>query len=371
MTMSNSLLDGAEPGQWVERTARLTAFTTEANGRCQGTLWAKLTGTTTLDRAELVIVDHPAQASAFATPQGILVGTRRPVVRLVDGAGQDLATALTAGNAEPDVLTGGSALTVETNTSVNALVLECARLGEAGTDDSTGIVVESSDGATWHELGRIYPRRSRDTLAVATGGATQLRLTPLSEVQLWAVDALEGDDSSAALTSTVTLPPSAASRPEAVMALAFADSATVVLGNSQSLALTFDGPPLPEASVRSLFLKLRAHYEQSGIGLVHNQQAEGGPTLPFALHPNEPNPFAHGTTIRFDTPVATFVHIEVFDASGRRVRTLAAGQFAPGAHSIAWNGTDDESRALRPGVFLVRMSAGMYNARRRIVLLGN
>ena len=371
VSVSNSLLDGADAGQWVERTARLTAFTSEANGRCQGTLWASLSGSTTLDRAELVIVDHPAEASAFATPQGLMVGMRRPVASLTDAEGRDLSAALTAGNSEPAFVSGGSPLTVEADTSASALVLECARLGEPGTSDSSGIVVEGFDGVSWQELGRVHARRSRDTLAVATGGAAQLRLTPLSEMQLWAVDALQGSDSLAALTSTVTVPISSTSRPGAAHALAFADSAGVTLGSSQSLMLTFDGPPLPETGVRSLFLKLRALYEKTGTGLVHNQQAGDGAILPFALHPNQPNPFAHGTTIRFDTPMSAFVRIEAFDAGGRRVRTLVDGQFAAGAHALAWNGADDAGRPLRPGVYLVRMAAGPFTAKRRMVLLGN
>lgn len=95
-------------------------------------------------------------------------------------------------------------------------------------------------------------------------------------------------------------------------------------------------------------------------------------TLParFALLANRPNPFGDGTTSRFDTPRAAHVRLEVFDAQGRRVRTLADRAFEPGEHALTWDGTDSGGRRLWPGVYLYRMTAEGFREQRRMVLLG-
>lgn len=53
-----------------------------------------------------------------------------------------------------------------------------------------------------------------------------------------------------------------------------------------------------------------------------------------------PNPFASATTFAFALPQAAPVTLEIFDLSGRRVRMLAMGELAAGAHAIRWDGTD-------------------------------
>jgi flagellar hook assembly protein FlgD len=64
------------------------------------------------------------------------------------------------------------------------------------------------------------------------------------------------------------------------------------------------------------------------------------------------------------------VKIEVFDAQGRRVRTLADRVVEPGAHSVVWDGTDASGRRAGPGVYLYRMTSNGFRDQRRMVLLG-
>jgi hypothetical protein len=97
--------------------------------------------------------------------------------------------------------------------------------------------------------------------------------------------------------------------------------------------------------------------------------ADAVPTR-FALLPNRPNPFGGGTMIRFDVPRSSAVKIEVFDAMGRRVRTLADRVFEPGAQSVTWDGTDTSGRRAGPGVYLYRMTSPGFRDQRRMVLLG-
>ena len=63
----------------------------------------------------------------------------------------------------------------------------------------------------------------------------------------------------------------------------------------------------------------------------------------FALRQNQPNPFSDQTTIHFDLPVNTEVHLRIYDAQGRLVRRLAEGAFPAGFHRDEWAMRDGRS----------------------------
>ena len=102
--------------------------------------------------------------------------------------------------------------------------------------------------------------------------------------------------------------------------------------------------------------------------------ATGAPDLPpphaLSLVAAYPNPFNPGTTIRFDLPEAARATLRVFDARGRRVRTLLQGApRPPGEQEIFWNGRDDAGRTLPSGVYLCRVEAAGREAGLRLVML--
>ena len=88
----------------------------------------------------------------------------------------------------------------------------------------------------------------------------------------------------------------------------------------------------------------------------------------FALHQNQPNPFNATTRIRFDLPVAVHVRLDVFDLTGRRIRTLANGQGNAGYHSVEWNQRDDSGQRVSPGVYIYRLIAGEFREQRKMTL---
>jgi hypothetical protein len=71
-----------------------------------------------------------------------------------------------------------------------------------------------------------------------------------------------------------------------------------------------------------------------------------------------PNPFRAATALAFELPAAGPARLAVYDASGRRVRTLLDGESSAGPHEVAWDGTDDAGRTVPPGVFVSRLVAG-------------
>jgi Domain of unknown function (DUF1929) len=108
------------------------------------------------------------------------------------------------------------------------------------------------------------------------------------------------------------------------------------------------------------------------------QSARGGPrpgepgsALPraFALHQNQPNPFAAATTIGFALPVASPVRLEVFDLLGRRVRTLADRRYEPGEHEVTWDRRTARGGLAAPGLYFCRLEAGGFRARRAMMVV--
>jgi FlgD Ig-like domain/Proprotein convertase P-domain len=90
------------------------------------------------------------------------------------------------------------------------------------------------------------------------------------------------------------------------------------------------------------------------------------------LAPAQPNPVrANGTEIRFALPTATDAALEIFDVSGRRVRTLVDGRLQAGTHSERWNGRDAAGRPVASGVYLYRLRAGAFEATRRVVVVSH
>ena len=64
-----------------------------------------------------------------------------------------------------------------------------------------------------------------------------------------------------------------------------------------------------------------------------------------------PNPFARRTVVAFQLPRTGRVQMSVVGVDGRRVRQLGDALFAPGAHSVEWDGLDDAGQRVAPGVY--------------------
>jgi hypothetical protein len=97
-----------------------------------------------------------------------------------------------------------------------------------------------------------------------------------------------------------------------------------------------------------------------------------GQTLPTVYHlsPVYPNPFNPSTTISYDLPRDSVVHLEVFDMRGRLVRTLRDGvKETAGNRNAIWKGRDDRGRHVSGGVYMCRLRAGEYTAIKPMTLI--
>jgi GH35 family endo-1,4-beta-xylanase len=105
-------------------------------------------------------------------------------------------------------------------------------------------------------------------------------------------------------------------------------------------------------------VEVRLDTEASGA-----EEAGFGP-LRFSLEQNHPNPFNPSTTIAFSITKRTRTRVEVFDAAGRLVRTLADGPFEPGRHTHKFHARD-----LPSGIYLCRLEAAGFAETKKMLLV--
>jgi hypothetical protein len=84
------------------------------------------------------------------------------------------------------------------------------------------------------------------------------------------------------------------------------------------------------------------------------------------------NPLTRGSaSIHFGLSKADRVQVQVFDVSGRLVRTLADRQFAAGTHDLVWDGVDNAGRQVARGVYFtqVKYQNTKFTANRKLTVL--
>ncbi len=106
------------------------------------------------------------------------------------------------------------------------------------------------------------------------------------------------------------------------------------------------------------------------VNLQSGDEPQIGNTA-FGKLQSSPNPAVarEGSLIQFALPTARQVSLQVFDVSGRLVRTLHQGMLEAGSHSIKWDGRSEAGRTLPGGVYLYRLSSGGDQVERKLVLV--
>jgi len=73
--------------------------------------------------------------------------------------------------------------------------------------------------------------------------------------------------------------------------------------------------------------------------------------------------------IRFELDREGAARVDVYDLSGRHVRTLVDGHFDAGEHQTAWRGRDGAGHLVASGVYLLRLHVDDFNETRRVTLI--
>ncbi len=104
-------------------------------------------------------------------------------------------------------------------------------------------------------------------------------------------------------------------------------------------------------------------------GTVHIEPTDvdgTGNLLPlrFELRQNYPNPFNPSTNISYTVEKTTYLTLEVYSISGRRVDKIDLGRKNPGTYSFVYRAADQPS-----GVYLYRLSGENFSLSRQMILL--
>ena len=97
---------------------------------------------------------------------------------------------------------------------------------------------------------------------------------------------------------------------------------------------------------------------QDGVSGLNQESSDA------LLEQNHPNPFDDYSTITFSLRDEQHVLLEVYDALGRKVQTLADKLYGPGSHAVGV-----EAKQLEPGLYSYRLQAGDSSAIRQMLIL--
>jgi hypothetical protein len=84
----------------------------------------------------------------------------------------------------------------------------------------------------------------------------------------------------------------------------------------------------------------------------------------YALYQNYPNPFNPVTKVNFDLPERTFVKINVFDITGKVVKTLVNEERNSGKYVISFDGSD-----LSSGIYYYKLETDKFTDTKKMVLV--
>ena len=121
----------------------------------------------------------------------------------------------------------------------------------------------------------------------------------------------------------------------------------------QTGVLTF---VVPMTAPDNLFYHCSIHGSMGGDLLITNPVGVGDPIPSVAwLGRATPNPAQGGASFRMGLPRDAKIDVMMFDARGRKIRTLWNGTMAAGEHSIAWDGRDQAGRQAASGSYFYRL----------------
>ncbi|HAY34599.1 MAG TPA: FlgD immunoglobulin-like domain containing protein [Ignavibacteria bacterium] len=143
----------------------------------------------------------------------------------------------------------------------------------------------------------------------------------------------------------------------------------------------FLGSGLPMVSVYDFKIHPTAYYLVAGthgrsmykidltlvVGI--NSSGENIPEN-FTLEQNYPNPFNPVTTIKYTIPEKGNVSLNIYDVSGKLVRSLLSSEQNPGSYSLVWNGTDNINSNVSSGIYFYTLNLdGNISKTKKMILI--
>ncbi len=81
-----------------------------------------------------------------------------------------------------------------------------------------------------------------------------------------------------------------------------------------------------------------------------------------------PNPMSSETTIDFNLKEGSKINIDVFDLSGKQIKSLYNGKLKSGNHDLKWNGCNEKGQKLISGIYIIKFKINNHLYSKRIVV---
>ena len=161
----------------------------------------------------------------------------------------------------------------------------------------------------------------------------------------------------------------------------FQGPAATPITDAATYAVTFDASDAAPGSPFAAQLRIAPAdeplpgalaYDTLRVNLSASIRSNGGvggiPTV-LRFAPPAPNPLHRSARFAFDLPEPAAVSLAIFDAGGRRVASLADGEWPAGRHHIDWQATRDGGKTLPAGLYFASFrTRGLEKVARLIVL---
>ena len=299
----NSILGRTHDGTMLEHAYRLKSTPEIVDGQIELRIRENEKEYTTLDQVQLVAVDRPASAKAFALGRSIVLGTRVPAYRVTTSGGEDI-TALVSGGGRFFSGKPGDTLLVRFRSPDEApsapeevkdlVAIESARKEFDNPDPSprnapfgasedervhksTGILVERADVAEgWKAMGRHYPRALKDEAVFDPAGSENVRLVFIGHHEVHFVGRVVRS-SEEAIVKPLELVRAEHSRLGTLRtAVQRPDGQSALLAPDDNLIMGFATTGPPEGKARDWFLLTRGVYSSGGRGPDRSRQRGRG-----------------------------------------------------------------------------------------------
>jgi hypothetical protein len=140
------------------------------------------------------------------------------------------------------------------------------------------------------------------------------------------------------------------------------DSTDIILNPNQSSLVGVNIVPFSEGMstadfrVKSVGNPNLTSFYQVTLYAGYTSSVPAGMSSGVFLEQNAPNPVSSTTSIAFSLVKPADVSLDIFDVSGRLVRTLESGHREAGSHTATWNGLDEAGSRLANGVYYYRLT---------------
>jgi hypothetical protein len=78
--------------------------------------------------------------------------------------------------------------------------------------------------------------------------------------------------------------------------------------------------------------------------------------------------YPNGVEIRYFTETQSRVRIQVYDLSGKMVKTLISEEVQKGDHRVIWNRTDNSNRKVASGIYLITIDKENTPERLKVII---